>query len=190
MAEEKKVAFDNFIKKYDALKTNDERKTMLSHIITVEYMPYMDKVKMCNRIISASCFKWSDDMKSIEGIHIDSPSKYCLFVVSVIAAYSCLEIDFKNCVDIYDELDKRGLVELMFNSILASEISSCQTILNMCYDDFMANNYETKAYVSKLANSLKESFVPALQTITNEFLAKFSDEDKKTFITKLNRMLK
>lgn len=106
-----------------------------------EYIPFADKRELCKAVIDACCTK--------EGglIKVDSVTRYIIFTISIISAYTALEFNSDEDYDSLDEYDMLCEVGLL-NPILAligDEYATCNNILNMMMDDVITNNNTVEA---------------------------------------------
>lgn len=174
-----------FAKKYEEKLTNNDKATFLKTKLKVEnYMEYAEKVLIAKNIVRSSSYAISKDKDSGEltktnQIHINSPMRYVLFVMSIVNKYTNIEVNFNNIMIEFDALNKNGLVELITKRVGEKEIAEFQTVVDMVLGDFMNNEYEFKNYLSGLvvrAGGIVEKIAPLVENITNK-LDSLSDED-------------
>lgn len=174
-----------FAKKYEEKLTNNDKATFLKTKLKVEnYMNYAEKVLIAENIVRSSSYAISKDKDSGEltktnQIHINSPMRYVLFVMSIVNKYTNIEVNFDNIMIEFDVLNKNGLVELITKRVGEKEIAEFQTVVDMVLGDFMNNEYEFKNYLSGLvvkAVGVVEKIAPLAENITNK-LDSLSDED-------------
>lgn len=106
-----------------------------------EYIPFADKRELCASVIDACCEK--------EGglIKIDSVTRYIVFTISVISAYTELEFssgEEYDSLDEYDMLCEAGLLNPIL-ALIGDEYATCNNMLNMMMDDVVANNNTVEA---------------------------------------------
>ena len=121
-----------------------------------EYIPFANKRTLCKAVIDACCKK--------EGglIKVDSVSRYIVFTISVISAYTNLEFysgEDYDSLDEYDMLCEAGLLNPIL-ALIGEEYTTCNNMLNMILDDVIANNNTVEAVLGhalcKLSDSLDE----------------------------------
>lgn len=190
-----------FAKKYEEKLTNNDKATFLKTKLKVEnYMEYAEKILIAENIVRSSSYALSKDKDSGEltktsQIHINSPMRYVLFVMSIVNKYTNIEVNFNNIMIEFDALNKNGLVELITKRVGEKEIAEFQTVVDMVLGDFMNNEYEFKNYLSGLvvrAGGVVEKIAPLVENITNK-LDSLSDEDadKLTkFIERFGKLVK
>lgn len=181
-----------FAKQYEEKLNNNDRATFLKTKLKVEnYIEYAEKVLIAENIVRSSSYAISKDKDSGElmettQIHINSPMRYVLFVMSIVNKYTNIEVNFNNIMIEFDALNRNGLLELIMKKIGDKEITEFQTVVDMILNDFMTNEYEFKNYISGLvvkAGGVVEKIVPLVENITNK-LDSLSDEDADKFIRK------
>jgi hypothetical protein len=121
-----------------------------------EYIPFANKRTLCKAVIDACCKK--------EGglIKVDSVSRYIVFTISVISAYTNLEFysgEDYDSLDEYDMLCEAGLLNPIL-ALIGEEYTTCNNMLNMILDDVIANNNTVEAVLGhalgKVSDSLDE----------------------------------
>ena len=145
-------------KKFMTITKNgvDEKIEYLKNELEVkEYMPFADKRELCAAVIGACCTK--DDGGLIK---VDSVSRYIIFTISIISAYTALEFssgEEYDSLDEYDMLCEAGLLNPIL-ALIGDEYATCNNMLNMMMDDIIANNNTVEAVVGnaliKVSNSL------------------------------------
>ncbi len=130
-----------------------------SKLEIVEYLPFVEKRALCEKVLDASC----ETKGAI--VEVDSVSRYILFTVSVLTKYTSLEFgktDGVDSIDEYDMLCQSGLLNEIL-SVIAGEYEVCNNILNMMMADIDANN-----------NNVAAVFDKALQQIL-DYVGNFAD---------------
>lgn len=135
----------------------DERQEYLKKELEVkEYIPFAKKRDICKKIINACCTKDSSGL-----IKVDSVSRYMIFTISIISAYTALEFSSGDdeefdSLDEYDMLCQNGLL----NPILAAigeEYVTCNNMLNMMMEDVIANNNTVEAVFGRALDKVSDS---------------------------------
>ena len=146
MSENAKITVTEFVTRYNSLKSNDVReKYAESMIIKDKYVDYLVKQKYAQDIISISCLDNKGHIK------INSCKKYMMYINTLLTLYTNIEMSEKNCVAEFDMLDRENLIDTLLKYIPEEELGKFDTIMQMCYDDFMTNNYEIHAFITKTA---------------------------------------
>ena len=96
----KNITLENVIKLYDEDKSAD-KKNFFSQIKVEDYIPYLTKVEIANRIVEATCVK--------DGfVKMDSPTKYMIYCRSIIDLYT--NIKFAEKADENEDDNTLGLL--------------------------------------------------------------------------------
>lgn len=175
--EQKRIDVKKFVDKFMKLQTEAEKETMLSHIVNVKYIPYAEKVSFCRKAISASCIKHNEDGST--EIEIDSPARHVMYICGLLYEYTCLDIFSENGFSVYDMLEGNGLLSLIISYISESEVTNCQVVMNMCFDDFIDSNYNAQRFIVKMASKLADSVIPVIANNIGENFKDLPEETKE-----------
>lgn len=128
-----------------------------------EYMPFADKRELCLAVVDACCTKDGSIIK------VDSVSRYIVFTISVISAYTALEFssgEEYDSIEEYDMLCKVGLLNPIL-ALIGEEYATCNNMLNMMIEDVITNNNTIEAILGhelgKVSGSI-DRLVNALAT--------------------------
>ncbi len=143
-------------KKFINLKQGvDERVEWLRSTLELKkYIPFVNKRELCADVIEACCTK--------EGglIKVDSVSRYIVFTISMISAYTNLEFssgEEYSPIDEYDILCEANLLNPIL-ALIGEEYTTCNNMLNMMMDDEIANNNTIEALLGHSLNKVSSSF--------------------------------
>lgn len=165
MSENAKITVTEFVTKYNSLKSNDVReKYAESMIIKDKYVDYLVKQKYAQDIISISCLDNKGHIK------INSCKKYMMYINTLLTLYTNIEMSEKNCVAEFDMLDRENLIDTLLKYIPEEELGKFDTIMQMCYDDFMTNNYEIHAFITKTADDVINSMAAIVSPLVDEVM--------------------
>ena len=99
----------------------------------VEYISYENKINLCQSIIENSYFV-------NKKFYSNTPHREVLFIMSMIDAYTVIDVDFENLYDEYDKLVASGLIDFFFVDIIPSiEIDRLRDLLGIMIDDLFEN---------------------------------------------------
>lgn len=184
----------NFVEEYEKCSNNDDKvKFLKNKLKTEKYMPYEDKLTIADNIVAHSSYamvKEDGKLKQTDRIALNSPMRYILFVMSIVDKYTNIEVNFGNIMPEFDGLNKNGLFEVIFEKIGDKEISEFNTLVEMVLNDFMANKYEFKNYISDTLSrvvGLVERCAPLIDNITSK-LDSMTEEDVEKLTNKLGRL--
>ena len=137
----------NFVEQFE--KSTDKQRFVSKHIKET-YMPYAVKMSNAARIVRSSTYAKNDD--ETEMFKISSPTRYLLFVVTVVQYYTDIEINTEEVTDEFDILNECGAVEHILATI-GKDVDEFQTIVNMTLDDEISNTRDlTSFFEMKLAS--------------------------------------
>lgn len=134
----------------DEFKSNGIRNTItetdiISNYIkkTLEvkkYLPFAEKRELCAKVLN-TC-NTIDNTSGL--VKVDSVSRYIVFTVAVISAYTNLEFSSGedtefDSLDEYDMLCQNNLLNPILE-VIGAEYVACNDILNMMMSDVVANN--------------------------------------------------
>lgn len=165
MSENAKITVTEFVTRYNSLKSNDVReKYAESMIIKDKYIDYLVKQKYAQDIISISCLDNKGHIK------INSCKKYMMYINTLLTLYTNIEMSEKNCVAEFDMLDRENLIDTLLKYIPEEELGKFDTIMQMCYDDFMTNNYEIHAFITKTADDVINRMTAMVSPLVDEVM--------------------
>lgn len=165
MSENAKITVTEFVTRYNSLKSNDVReKYAESMIIKDKYVDYLVKQKYAQDIISISCLDNKGHIK------INSCKKYMMYINTLLTLYTNIEMSEKNCVAEFDMLDRENLIDTLLKYIPEEELGKFDTIMQMCYDDFMTNNYEIHAFITKTADDVINRMTAMVSPLVDEVM--------------------
>lgn len=142
-------------KKFMVIKNGvDEKVEYLRKELEVkEYIPFADKRELCKAVIDACCVKEGGLVK------VDSVSRYIIFTISIISAYTNLEFssgEDYDSLDEYDMLCESGLLNQIL-ALIGDEYAACNNMLNMMMDDVIANNNTVEAVFGHTFGKVSDS---------------------------------
>ena len=186
----------SFVEEYEnQLTDTDKSKFLKTKLKTEKYLPYSDKLIIAENIIKSSSYamiKEDGVLKQTDRIALNSPMRYILFVMSVVDKYTNMEVNFKDVMPEFDALNSNGLIEAIFAKIGTKEVAEFNTVVEMVLNDFMANKYEFKNYVSESLSKISgmvEKCYPLINNIVNKLDA-MSEEDADKLFSLLGKVTK
>jgi hypothetical protein len=162
-----------FCKKYNGYATQSLKDNYINDNLQVKtYIPFKEKLNKANRIAKVTTHKYGKDGKITGNIKADSTSRYLLFTLNIIDAYTALDIDFKNIVAEFDMLAENGLIQEILSKIPQNEVSDFKILLDMSVDDIMTNEFSTQAFISeqvvRFGNIVSVTLKPVLDRLADE----------------------
>lgn len=181
-----------FINKYNALDNDEAKKNYVKLNISSKYVPYENKITICEKIIESSHYiKTLNDSIESKKLHINSPCKHMLYCLNIVNNYTTIKVDFKNSLEEYNLLNKLGLIKLIKEAVSEEELEEFDMILDMMEKDFIANEYETKAFISGQVERFAELFgtfiAPALEQLGTA-LENMDENTVNSLMTKIKKV--
>lgn len=181
----------DFVEEYEKQTADSDRSKFLkTKLKTEKYLPYADKVSLSKRIVEGSSYAITNNngvLNTTDTIAFNSPMRYILFVMTVINKYTNIEVNFKDVMPEFDALNFNNLIEAILAKIGEKEINEFNTVLDMVLDDFVANKYQFKNYISEIIaklGSYVEKCSPLIDNIANK-MENMSEKD----VEKLDKLI-
>lgn len=130
-----------------------------------EYKPFADKRELCKKVIDACCTKKGGLIK------VDSVTRYIIFTISMISAYTALEFssgEEYDSLDEYDMICEAGLLNPIL-ALIGEEYATCNNMLNMMMDDVIANNNTVEAVLGHTLGKLSDSLDGLIGVLAEKF---------------------
>lgn len=145
------------IKNFIETVGKEKNKKMSVILETKKYLPIAEKRVLAQQVLDA-CVEYRDGV-----IFVDSMTKYLIFTMKVIGAYTNLEFEV---LDDYDALCEADLLNPVIETF-ATEYARVNDILNMMLADMMqANTVEVGAM--KLMNKVNDSLDVVVEALVNK----------------------
>lgn len=148
----------DFITKYE--KNKD-----ISKYITKNYLPYAEKIALCNRIINSTCYENITGDKKI--FKMNTPSRQMMLMLALIDTYTDIDINYKNVLADFDTLSEKGLLGAIIKEIPESEVALCTSLLNMCLDDLMTNTRDLVPWIESKGEAFGMVLNAVLEVVMN-----------------------
>lgn len=178
----------DFIKDFNKLNTEEDRVNFVKQIITVDYVPFVEKVDSCLKVLNDTWYV-KDEITGEKRLHITSSATYVLYTMVLINKYTDLDVDFKNTIAQYDLLNNGNYLGVILHYIPENELLEFRRILEMTQDDVMQNEYHIGKYISdridSISTSLGATLVPAIEEFS-KFVANMDEEKAKSIINVLD----
>ena len=158
----------DFVEKYN--KATDKEAFIKEHVVK-DYVGYLEKVAMCDRVIQSSCYK---EVEGKRVFYVNTPAEFMLFVMTIIYTYTDIEAGDSVVAD-FDFLDQHGLLETINEFIPSSEHETLQALLEMMVGDIMENERSIVSYMDGKLDALGMS-MDALGEALGDMLADVDEE--------------
>lgn len=164
-----------FVEKYNQINTKTAKASMIKSILKdVLYLTFEEKVDLSNKIVTISAYK-----PNTNTINLRSYIKYWLFAQAIVDNYTTLDVDSKNWIEEYNELNRNGVMNAIVNSIPEDEFNELKMVLDMQWNDAITNCNLTVNIVQKVFDNIKDIFN---QEEAQKLIAQYLD--KKTDVIK------
>lgn len=172
--ETKKISIEKFIKGVNNiinLKTDENKKNeMLDEYIGQHmldrYISYGDKVDIVNRIIRSSCYiRVGSDEENTLIFKQNSPAKHMLYCLSMIEAYTDIDILFVDSISEYDMFAKDGISMMIMNKIPQRESTEFAMLMSMIMEDIYENERSAVGLVENTKITLGKIFDVVLEQL-------------------------
>lgn len=189
---EKRMNVKDFVEASLKITNKEQKLEWIKSIANIKkYIPYSQKLMHASAIVDYSCIDNGQ-------ILFDSCKGYMLEIFSLIYLYTDLEVDKKNFNSDYDILLENGVLNIILELIPESERTEFSMIVTMRRQDFIDNNYEGHAFLSKqvdkISKILEEVSLVGLEKLSNKIdtadktkLYSFIKEFKNELIQKTNK---
>lgn len=160
------------------------RTTKINDLLkTKSYVGVVDKINLAEKVTVVSIHS-HDEAGNVNGLKINSVSKYILHIMGLIELYTDLEIDTNNLLAEYDLLNSNGLIETIINSIGEKEITECQMFIEMVWNDAIQNELTPQAFiqsqVTRFGTLAGATIAPVIEGLSKSL--ENLDEDKVKMI--------
>lgn len=162
-----------FIEKFKSAKVENTKmipdavaKYIKKELEVKDYVPFAEKRELCANVLNACNTKEDNGL-----VKIDSVSRYIIFTLSIISAYTNLEFSSgKDEIDSLDEYDMLCQVNLLnpILDVIGAEYATCNNMLNMMMDDIIANNNTVENVIGAILGKLGDS--------VDELISVFADK--------------
>ena len=172
---EKKIELDWLISKYNSFRSDEAKKVFLEKTIkTVTYTNFEVVCGYADIIIAQSMFNKNGD------ILMDSCKKYLLYVYTLIAFYTNINVHANNWTKEFNSICRYGLLDKIIKLIPESEIATLDAVLEMKTGDANINYYNIQNWLTKKLGDFYPYIAKGLDNFLNNsqgFLENL-DEDK------------
>lgn len=137
------MKFDEFMELYNNCEETDKCIIFVKEHITKSYIPLEEKDVRAQIIINNSYYDDNGDFK------VNSTAKHMFTFLSIVDMYTDIDINFKDGLNEYNELDKSMALDNILSIIDEKDLNEFKIILNMKCNDVITNEYEPHGYISK-----------------------------------------
>ena len=172
---EKKVELDWLISKYNSFRSDEAKKVFLEKAVkTVIYTNFEVVCGYVDIIIAQSMFNKNGD------ILMDSCKKYLLYIYTLIAFYTNINVHANNWTKEFNSICRYGLLDKIIKLIPESEIATLDAVLEMKTGDVNINYYNMQNWLTKKLGDFYPYIAKSLDSFLNnsQGILENLDEDK------------
>lgn len=177
---EKKIELDWLISKYNSFRSNEAKKVFLEKTIkTVTYTNFEVVCGYADIIIAQSMFNKNGD------ILMDSCKKYLLYIYTLIAFYTNINVHANSWTKEFNSICRYGLLDEIIKLIPESEKVTLNAILDMKTGDVSINYYNVQNWLTKKLGEFYPYISKGINILlenAGDFLKKIDSKDIDNFI--------
>lgn len=178
---EKKIELDWLISKYNSFKSDEAKRVFLEKTIkTVAYTNFEVVCGYADIIIAQSMFNKNGD------ILVDSCKKYLLYLYTLIAFYTNINVHANSWTKEFNSICRYGLLDKIIKAIPESEVATLEAVLEMKIGDANINYYNIQNWLTKKLGDFYPYIAKSLDSLLGTLEQSLTDldEDKITQILK------
>lgn len=164
---ERKIDVPEFIRRYNLLKTDEQRDEFVRNIIWRTYCPVLEKKLVLQTILDKSITTGKNGVQ-----YIDMFLSKINMTTTILILYTKLNIvktddSTTNAFQDYDLLFENGLLDQICAIVGEHELNELMTINGLLMDNFHDENKTTDAYIAKYT----EAFATTVGVFANESIS-------------------
>lgn len=161
---ERKIDVPEFIRRYNLLKTDEQRDEFVKSIIWRTYCPVLEKKLVLQTILEKSITTGKNGIQ-----YIDMFLSKINMTTTILILYTKLNIvktddSSTNAFQDYDLLFENGLLDQICDIVGEHELDELMTINGLLMDNFHEENKNIEAYIAKYT----EAFATTISVFANE----------------------
>lgn len=174
----KDITVQEFINTYIKKESDQEKQDYIKSMVKIEYMPINTKMTLAEKIIENAYWK---DIEKKDIINVSSPVRHVLHVYTIINNYTYVHMDNKTMAEDYDSMNMKGLAVELIKAI-GEDVAEFTAIEEMTAQDFMTNNYGTKAFIQSQVTRINDVLKEVGTTLAPVFVEAMKDMNKEDII--------
>lgn len=189
MSETKQITISEFLKKYNAVKSEDLKAKQIQGIIKRTYCPIIEKRMILNLMVEKSVVE--DDIP-----YIDMFTNKLNLYAAIISMYTYIVPDKDEegkpkSYEMYDLLVENDLIAPIFELIGEKELGEIKSINGLLIDTWYSKNTSTEAYIKNLVETASRKFSVVAGASMDKLADVLSDEKKMNKVmTALDKVMK
>ena len=174
----KDITVQEFINTYNKKESDKEKQDYIKSMVKIEYMPINTKMTLAEKIVENAYWK---DVEKKDIVSVSSPVRHVLHVYTIINNYTYVHMDNKTMAEDYDSLNMKGLAVELIKAI-GEDVAEFTAIEEMTAQDFMTNNYGTKAFIQSQVTRINDVLQQVDTTLAPVFVEAMKDMSKEDII--------
>ena len=168
---EKKITIDNFINECKDAMGMEKDSAVKSHVVR-KYIPYEEKIMICERVVRATTYEKISDTESI--FKINSVGRKMLYAINLIDVYTDIEIDFRDnkALYCYNRLKEAELFDILISKIPAADKKEFDEILELTLNDIRENERSVYGMIENKITALEIFLGNGFELLLNNLMAK------------------
>lgn len=155
---ERKLTVKEFCRRYDMLKTNEQKSKFLQSMIYRTYCPVLEKKIILQTMLDKTIVSGKNGVE-----YIDMFLSKINFATAILLLYTKFNVSKNddsetNAFQDYDLLIERGFLDVISTSIGEDELNELTTINGLLMDNFYAENKTIEAFIAKYTQAFATTF--------------------------------
>lgn len=155
---ERKLTVKEFCRRYDMLKTNEQKSKFLQSMIYRTYCPVLEKKIILQTMLDKTIVSGKNGVE-----YIDMFLSKINFATAILLLYTKFNVSKNddsetNEFQDYDLLIERGFLDVISTSIGEDELNELTTINGLLMDNFYAENKTIEAFIAKYTQAFATTF--------------------------------
>lgn len=172
--------FNTFMSLVENKKKNGGLDEFIDSHMKNKYVPLEEKQARANVIVENTFYEKDED--GTKRFHLNSVAYNMFMFLTLVDLYTDIDIDYKNCVELYNKMKEHGIFNFIFTRIDKAEMDEFKIVCECVRSDVMTNEYDPHAYVSQQV----ERFGKLISFVVEPFLDKLNAQDIAGVLEKLN----
>lgn len=185
---ERKLSVEEFVRRYDMLKTTEQKSKFIEDIMWRKYTPVLEKKLVLQTILKKSIVKNEKGVSYID--YFLSKINMCFAIIMLYTKLNLTDVENEEKANIYKEYDllfERDLLNAICSFIDERELNELMSINAVLIENYKTECKSTEAVISKYV----ERFATLLGTFINEGLQHLENvtdkKDIKNFINSIQK---
>lgn len=155
---ERKLTVKEFCRRYDMLKTDEQKSNFVQSMIYRTYCPVLEKKIILQTMLDKTIVSGKNGVE-----YIDMFLSKINFATAILLLYTKFNVSKNedsetNAFQDYDLLIERGFLDVISTSIGEDELNELTTINGLLMDNFYAENKTIEAFIAKYTQAFATTF--------------------------------